>query len=173
MARKLELVNDLGVGKSWVREAQGRDFFEAILRRPSSKTGVWAFVLTLDGKIIAGAICTISDVIEYWITAYDDAYARYSPGIQIIERVARHAVSLGVDLDFRITADDYKRRWCDRWERRATYVIATNMRGVPAVLFAKFIRLYKACRRGAGWVLRRLKLRKPRLNLSRPVDRHD
>jgi CelD/BcsL family acetyltransferase involved in cellulose biosynthesis len=159
MARKLELVNALGVGESWVRRAQGRDFYEAILRRPSSDTGVWAFVLTLDGKIIAGAICTISDVIEYWITAYDDAYARYSPGIQIIERLARHAVSLGLDLDYRITAEDYKRRWCDRWEPRATYMIATKVRGIPMVLSVKFRRLIMTYRRGVGWVLRRLKLR--------------
>jgi hypothetical protein len=77
MARKLELVNDLGVGESWLRRAQSHDFYEAILRRPWSKTGVWAFVLTLDGKTIAGAICTISDVMEYWITAYDKAYSQY------------------------------------------------------------------------------------------------
>jgi CelD/BcsL family acetyltransferase involved in cellulose biosynthesis len=159
MARKLELVNALGVGESWVRGTQSRDFFEAILRRPSSETGVWGFALTLNGKTIAGAICTISDVLEYCITAYDDAYARYSPGSQIVEGLARRAITLGVDLDFRIMTDDHKRRWCDRWEPRATYVIATKMRGIPTVLFVKFKRLVMTCRRDVGQILRRLKLR--------------
>jgi hypothetical protein len=71
----------------------------------------------------------------------------------------RLAATLGVDLDFRMVTDDHKRRWCDRWELRTTYVIATNLRGVPTVLFVKFKLLINIFRRHVGWVLRRLKLR--------------
>ena len=101
----------------------------------------------------------ISDVLEYFITAYEEAYARYSPGSQIVEGLARHAVALGIDLDFRIATDDHKRRWCDRGELYATYVIATNVRGVPTVLFVKLKQLIMTCRRYAGSVRRRLKFR--------------
>jgi CelD/BcsL family acetyltransferase involved in cellulose biosynthesis len=158
---KLALVDGRGVAESWVRRPQSRAFYEAILRQPSEETGVAAFIVTLDGKTISGGVCLIAGVMEYCITGYDAAYAVYSPGSQLVEGLVGTAIQRGVDFDFRLTQDDHKRRWMDREEERATYVLATTPRGVPTVIAAKLRRRLISVRTRLGALRRRIGLGRP------------
>jgi len=67
------------------------------------------------------------------MTGFDPTFNEHSPGIVLLEHCAREAIRAGVDLDFRLTSDDYKLRWADDFVPYNTFIVACSLAGVPPV----------------------------------------
>ena len=120
----------------WLRRDQGEAFFHALAARPAGAgvdpLEVW--VLALSGTPIAACVLVNGDRrCEYVVTTYDPAYRDFSPGMLLIQDCARLAMSRGLDLDFRLTQEDYKARWADREDRYDTFIIACTPVGAAVV----------------------------------------
>ncbi len=134
----------------WLRRDQGEAFFRAMATRPAGD-GVDAlevWVLALAGVPIAACVLVNGDRrSEYVLTTYDPAYRELSPGMLLIQDCARLAMSRGLDLDFRLTQEDYKTRWADREDRYDTFIIACTATGsamVAAERIEKAVRRFRA-----------------------------
>ena len=99
----------------WLQDDRVRDFFGDLAGRVDlDETPLVSFV-KLDGKPIAAQINLIGDqTFEFFVTAYDDAYGRFSPGELLIEHSFRWAIDHKLDFDFRFLFADYKVRLSDR-----------------------------------------------------------
>lgn len=58
------------------------------------------------------------NILHYWFPTFDNAYNKYSPGTELILRVAEHAASIGVEkVDFGYGDDSYKFKVCNGKEK--------------------------------------------------------
>lgn len=131
----------------WLRRDLGRSFFRDMAMQPSVEEidPVEVWVLALSDTPIAACVLVNGDRrCEYVLTTYDPAFRDFSPGMLLIQECARLAMSRSLDLDFRLTQEDYKTRWADREDRYDTFIIACTPLGV-AVVAAE--RIEKAVRR--------------------------
>jgi CelD/BcsL family acetyltransferase involved in cellulose biosynthesis len=159
LARKQELVDANGGGENWTRSRKAHAFYAEVLARSREQSGVIGLVLELDGKIVAGCVCLISEAIEYFLTAYDNAYAKASPGALLLEEVAKFAIEQGKDLDLRFMEGEYKSRWSDRPEPRTTYTMALTVRGYPIVVGALVKDAIRRTRRSAARAIKDIRAR--------------
>ena len=133
---------------TWLRQPAARTFAKAAMAQPGS--GVVGHAIWVDGMPIAGTLSLVGNVYEYFVTTYDPAFARLSPGHVLTGELVAEAIAAGVDFDFRITHDSYKMRWIDDFDARVTLTIATTRRAWPVIA-----RLHlKSLRRAAGHVVR-------------------
>jgi CelD/BcsL family acetyltransferase involved in cellulose biosynthesis len=80
------------------------------------------FVLKFDGQIISAALGRISKFsAEGLIAAFDRAYSKYGPGQLILEDILKWAFKQGLEFDFRIGNDAYKKYWTNRESKAITY----------------------------------------------------
>ncbi len=140
-AHKRQWLADRRIHRSWLFETQSLEFFTALVsREPSADIAsepVQALALILDDRIVAAAICFCSgDRLEFYVTAFDDAFRANSPGILLIQDCAILAIRRDVDFDFRITKQGYKQRWADRAEQYESIEVACTLAGVPPVAWA-------------------------------------
>ena len=72
-------------------------------------------VIRLDGKMIAGHFgMTSGDMLHYWFPTFDVNFSRYSPGTELILRVAQSAAEKGfTTIDFGYGDDAYKFKFCN------------------------------------------------------------
>ena len=145
-----------GKSAAWLHDQRAEAFFAAALADRVA-TGAFGLAICLDGRYVAGALCFDGQPIEFYVTVFDDRLARFSPGSLIYEDVVRHAIAHGCDVDLRITWDDYKRRWADGSDPRATMLIALTVRGLPTLWRQRLVLRIKAFRRRAGALRRRLR----------------
>ena len=53
-------------------------------------------------------------MLHYWFPAYHPAFAKYSPGTELLLRVAEHAAQRGIEkLDLGSGDDPYKNKFCN------------------------------------------------------------
>ncbi len=158
IATKRSWASTRGLRAPWLDDPRTAAFYTAALAdRPG--TGAFAQALRLDGRFIAAVLCFDGAKIEVYVTTFDPASARYSPGSLVFEDRVADAIATNRDIDLRVTFDDYKRRWASETESRETLCVALTPLGLPA-LWAERSRLaWKANRRRIGGLLRRWGLR--------------
>jgi CelD/BcsL family acetyltransferase involved in cellulose biosynthesis len=121
-----------GMSESWLHDDQGRDHLAALL---AGSPDAFGQAILLDDKIIAGGSVVVSrDRLEFFVTVFDPAFAGYRPGNLLNEDLARRAIEMGLDLDFRMMLAGYKDRWADRKEPIASFWLANSLKGAAAVL---------------------------------------
>ncbi len=114
----------------WLGKGEARAFFVAACMKRGELGRVGLFRLTLDGKPIAAFLTMIDRArIELLTTSFDPDYARYSPGMLIIEDVVRWCFERGLDFDMRILRMDYKERWSNAQTVRIQYRVPLTMKG--------------------------------------------
>jgi CelD/BcsL family acetyltransferase involved in cellulose biosynthesis len=145
-----------GILESWIRGREAEAQFVALLSAPESggagERDVHGFTLRLDGRIVAGCLCLLSEQrLEYFITGYDPAFASYSPGNLLIEDCVAWAITRHVDFDFRMMPSAYKARWAGRLDRVHRYRLATSPMGSALLLKEQMISAAReAVRRALG-----------------------
>lgn len=147
------------IDESWLRDDAVIAFYASLMDRAA---GVEGFAMEADGEPIAGAICTVgAGVCEYFLTVIDEEWRDYSPGMLLIEDLARWCSEQGLDFDFRFPVFDYKLRWAD--EQRTVHTMALALTGRSSVELARrrLSTLKLKLRRAVKTALTRLKTLKP------------
>ncbi|MCC8401282.1 GNAT family N-acetyltransferase [Paraburkholderia sp. MMS20-SJTN17] len=104
-----------GLHTAYLMDDQLRDFFIDLARRIDLVTTPLVYFVKLNGSPVAAALNIVGPrTIEYYITTYDEAYAAFSVGNLLIDRIARWAHASGRDVDFRPYYSIYKERWSNR-----------------------------------------------------------
>jgi CelD/BcsL family acetyltransferase involved in cellulose biosynthesis len=91
-----------------------RPWVQRVLRRVhASQTPLFAGVLStlhVDGRLIAAHLGMRSDrTLHYWFPAYDPSFARYSPGLILLLRIARSAPGSGLTrIDLGVGETEFK-----------------------------------------------------------------
>jgi len=119
---------------AWLGEDTYRNFLGSLLARRNSTGGALLFVLKVNGAPVAATFVSVDRTrVEGYLAAYDPAWRDCSPGNVLTEHVIRWAFERNLDVDFRIGGEAYKRRWAERKDGTATWLIATSVRGMPRV----------------------------------------
>jgi CelD/BcsL family acetyltransferase involved in cellulose biosynthesis len=88
------------------------------------------FVLKLNGELLAAELVNIDRTrVELFVCTYDPSFSQYAPGNVLRHEVVRWAFAQGLDYDWRLGDEDYKRDWACRTAAANTYVLARNLRG--------------------------------------------
>jgi CelD/BcsL family acetyltransferase involved in cellulose biosynthesis len=104
---------------------QTRRFYDEVARLPGLRSSVTIWTLECGGDTVA---------MQYGVTyggtyfglkaAFDERYARLSPGHLLVEDVVHDAHARGLAIfDFMGESDDLKSRWCPGEQRFATYYL--------------------------------------------------
>lgn len=131
----------------WFYRPETRAF---LLEAASVKDGIGRlglFALKLDGVTVAATIVTIDrERIEGYVTSFDPAYSRFSPGNLLIQDVAQWGFERQLVFDMRTLKSDYKERWANQSCKRASHFLLASARGIAS--FGPVILLYK----GMSWL---------------------
>jgi CelD/BcsL family acetyltransferase involved in cellulose biosynthesis len=119
----------------WLPKDEARSFFLAAAMKRGDLGRVGFFRLTLDGRPIAAFLSTIDRTrIEMFVTVFAPEYGRFSPGMLIIEDVARWGFERGLDFDMRVLTMDYKIRWANRIGTRFKHRVPMTWNGARLLL---------------------------------------
>jgi CelD/BcsL family acetyltransferase involved in cellulose biosynthesis len=103
------------ISSAWLETLEYRAFLTALTAGADSRDGLTLFTLRLDGRAIAAQLNAVDGRrVEFLIGAFDEEWARYSPGSLLTEECLRWAFEHGFDYDFRIGAEPYKFGWTER-----------------------------------------------------------
>jgi CelD/BcsL family acetyltransferase involved in cellulose biosynthesis len=119
-----------GFNTHYLMDERARDFFIALARRMDlSKTPLVAY-LKLDGRPVAASVNLLGrDVLEGFITTYDEALGACSPGHLLQEFCVKWAHANSRDFDLRPFYAAYKARWANHITRHETHTVFLSMRG--------------------------------------------
>lgn len=145
----------------WLGKDEAVRFFRAASMRRSEFGRVGFFRLMLDGKPIAAFLATIDrSRVEMLTTSFDPEYGRFSPGMLIIEDVARWCLERGLDFDMRVLHMDYKERWANAVTSRVRYRVPMTWKGASALLPEYLLFSGRSMMRGATSAEQRAALRR-------------
>jgi CelD/BcsL family acetyltransferase involved in cellulose biosynthesis len=127
--------------RDWFFKEETRQFLQgaATIRNVVGRLGL--FVLKLDGVPVAAVVSTIDRRrIEMHVTTFDPAYARFSPGMLLIEDMLRWGFERNLSFDMRTLKAEYKERWATSSSKRVSYFMTASSRGMArfAPDFVKF-----------------------------------
>lgn len=123
---------------SWVLEDEGYAHYALLAERSGidrkGADDILFHALMLDDRIIAAGMSVAgSDRFEFNMMASDPEFAKFGPGSLLTQESLKLALERGVDFDFRISNEAYKKRWIDDYDHYETITIASNSRGVAAL----------------------------------------
>ncbi|MFL9960031.1 GNAT family N-acetyltransferase [Paraburkholderia sediminicola] len=143
LAQKAEWARRTGKSGHWIASTDYRNLLVSLLTLAPPHNPHLVFVLTLNEKPIAACIAGVGQGVAYGIiTAYDDAYAKFSPGVAILEYQIRWAIDLRIDLDLGVGTETYKLFWSkDNLVRTLSLTIPLSTLGSAALLAKRIISL--------------------------------
>jgi CelD/BcsL family acetyltransferase involved in cellulose biosynthesis len=159
LAGKQRWLAGRGLDSAWIGRADYRDFLAALVAQTHDPAGALLFTLTIDGKLVAAKLATIDPQrLEIQMDVYDPALGAVAPGRLLTEYCLEWAVVRGLDFDFRLGEEAYKRDWAPHSCAVVSWYIATGWRGLPvvarrrAVLWSWKLKalLWRLVRRGRG-----------------------
>ncbi|WP_233800102.1 GNAT family N-acetyltransferase [Paraburkholderia sp. HP33-1] len=119
-----------GLHTAYLMDDQLRDFFIDLAGRIDLVATPLVFFVKLNGSPVAAAVNIVGPrTIEYYITTYDEAYAAFSVGNLLIDRIVRWAHASGRDFDFRPYFSIYKERWSNRETWHEHHFVMLTLRG--------------------------------------------
>jgi CelD/BcsL family acetyltransferase involved in cellulose biosynthesis len=132
--RKKQWMAQRNAGNDWVGTETYRNFLESLLTREDSTGRALLFALKVNGTPVAASFVSVDRTrLEGHLAAYDAGWQKCSPGNVLTEYIVRWAFERGLDVDFRIGNESYKRRWAGQSSETATWLVATGVRGMPRV----------------------------------------
>ena len=145
----------------WIKRASYRDFLLALADPPVGASPLLLVRLSVNDQTIAGGMfSTDRHMMEFILGAYDPQWSYYSPSNIVIQHGLALAQSRGLDFDFRIGGETYKRSWTNREIIRHSHCIALTPRGLRPVLREVMrlarLRLRGRYRRALGLVVGRV-----------------
>ena len=146
-----------GLDNDFLRTPEFHTFLADLWAAPGS-TGKWVmFVLRLDGKVIATTVGSL-DAMRYegFIGTNNSDYETYSPGSIILVKTLQWLMERGLEYDFRIGTEPYKRDWATHDCPTTSFRFALTLRG----------RAYLAA--GTGW--EKFRILKDRLRTAIPQE---
>lgn len=154
-----------GIGSAIKLHQHLHQFYQGIMRAFAPGGGCRINVLKLDGQAIAAQFCLVVDDNVYALKiAYDEAYARLSPGKILLDEMLRRALAASRDVNLTSSAAwhaDWRPReetafkvtiFSGSWRGRVAYLLALAEAGLRA-LYRQYapdsIRLRRSARRRA------------------------
>jgi CelD/BcsL family acetyltransferase involved in cellulose biosynthesis len=96
------------------------------------------FVLKLNGRIISALVARTSRFsVEPFITTFDRAYGRFSPGQLLHENILEWAFMQRLEFDFRMGDQPHKKSWTNRASKVITYRFANSSWGAAFFLASR------------------------------------
>lgn len=134
---------------AWLAKNETREFFLAAAMKRSDFGRLGIFRLALDGKPIAATVVTVDRTrVEGMVSSFGPDFAQFSPGMLMVEDVARWSVEHGLDFDMRPLHMDYKARWSNASAIRMRYRLPLTSKGalflLPDYLSSSLIGLVRA-----------------------------
>ncbi len=130
IAEKAAWARRTGHRNDFLGAPEYRAFMQAMARAKPACGRLAVMTMTLDGRIIAAKIGTIDAVrFEGFVTIYDAAYAKWSPGSLLLAECLKYCFDNGLSYDFRIGEEDYKRLWATGARQVTTHQVALSRRG--------------------------------------------
>lgn len=146
-----------GHQQSWLFNDTAKNLVRNFFAGTNPSRSLRAYALTVDGTPAAGAICLESTgSLEFFVFVINPDYSPYSPGNLLLDELVRRSFDENRAFDFRITSEDYKKRWADTQRPYVTYICATGLRGIPQVAKAALHPRIVAARQFARRTLNRL-----------------
>jgi CelD/BcsL family acetyltransferase involved in cellulose biosynthesis len=109
---------------------------------------IMLFVLKLDGQIISAVLARISKLsAELVIGAFDRSYRMYGPGQLLYEDVLKWGFEHGLEVDFRLGNETYKKYWVNRESEVTTYRFVNSTWGAAFSLAARCLIELQSLRR--------------------------
>ncbi len=146
----------------WLDDDQVLFFFTKLAARLDLTAVPLVTFLALDGKPIAAQINLIgSRRFEFFFTAFDQHYHRYSPGQILIDHSLSWAQAHRLDFDFRILRADYKEKLSDTVTSYTSHMFLLSKKArILNPLLQNTRRLANRFRRVAGRLKQDPRLRK-------------
>ena len=130
LARKRDWMDRTGLDNDFLRTAEFPDFLREMGAARSAHEGLVMFALKLDGRTVATRIGALDSFrYEGFLEAQDPEFTDYSPGSIILVESLKWCHQRGLDLDFRIGAEEYKRMWATGDRPATTYRLAIRRWG--------------------------------------------
>jgi CelD/BcsL family acetyltransferase involved in cellulose biosynthesis len=153
--------------RSVQKDEQSKAFFGALAQRTDlSLTPLVAF-MKVDGVLVAASLNLVGHrTLEYFMSAYDEAFSTHSVGTILMDFVAKWSHANGFDLDLRPFHVNYKAEWANEITSYRTRTIFLNPRGrlleIP-LLGLQIFRVWRKIREYSASALEKIKAR-----MSRP-----
>ncbi len=119
------------------------DFYTSLAMTEPQHTRSILSSLELDGEVIAAHWGVVRGKRLSWLlTAYDDAYGAFSPGVHLMHALMEWCSENGVNVfDFSLGEEPYKLDWADGILELSDHLSVTGPRGYPYYFFARSLRL--------------------------------
>ena len=145
----------------WIGRESYRDFLHALINPSVGRSPLLLVRLSVEEQTIAACMFSIDRHMMEWILgAYDPHWSHYSPSNLLILDCIAWAQAHGLDFDFRIGGERYKRSWANREIIRHSHFIALTPKGLIPVLREgarlTYLRMRGRCRRGLGFFVGRI-----------------
>ena len=151
LARKREWLRRKGLRSLWLDTPEYGAFLHRVAARTDPAAPVRIFTLRLDGKLIAALLGTVDRAwLEFYLTGYDPAWARFSPGGLILADCIGRAHARGLRFDVRVGDESYKSIWANRQSSVTTFRVALTAIGLAPVA-------WQAARLSPGFIRRQLR----------------
>jgi CelD/BcsL family acetyltransferase involved in cellulose biosynthesis len=96
----------------WIGHENVLGFFKGLASRSDLAISPVAAAATFDGNTIAVCLCLHSTrAIEFYIATYDQEFDYFAPGKMLYHWLIGTSIDAGLDADFRILPEPYKKRW--------------------------------------------------------------
>lgn len=154
---KSSWLKERNVDQSWIFGDRPKEILKKLFRDDGAGHGVRVFALMSEDTPAAGAICFDgTGSLELFSLVINQDFKRYSPGNLLLKEILELAFAENRELDFRITPEDYKKRWADAQSIFVTYVCSGSLRGLSAVARAEWHTRKVAFRRRGRRILNTL-----------------
>jgi len=146
--RKLEWMKQGGYDNPWIRRHDFVQFLTTMQNDPEGRTRLVFFVMRLDGETIATELSLLSNCgVGCLVAAFDERFAKYSPGQLMQEDCLRGAFERRLPYDLGYGEEDYKMQWANRETRSTTYLVPLSWLGFTAILKRKALPRLKSISR--------------------------
>jgi CelD/BcsL family acetyltransferase involved in cellulose biosynthesis len=151
LAHKKAWMSRHGLSSSWLGRSEYRAFLLALVSDADSRDGLRLFSLSVNGTPIAFQLNAVDGRrVEFLIGAFDEQWARYSPGHILMLECIRWSFERGLDYDFRIGDEPYKSIWARRDTPTFDCKVGLKCRGIAAVWLLRLYRKAQRLRAAAG-----------------------
>ncbi|WP_160110359.1 GNAT family N-acetyltransferase [Caballeronia arvi] len=125
----------------WLDSSDYRNLLVSLLQSSMPSEPYWLLVVTLNERPLAA--CMVGEgrsIAHLIITAFDDAYAKLSPGSAMMESLVRWAFDRRIDLDLGVGDEPYKRYWSkDNLVRTVSLTVPLSAWGGAALLSKRIL----------------------------------
>jgi CelD/BcsL family acetyltransferase involved in cellulose biosynthesis len=138
--KKIEWLARTGLGNDFIGEPEFQEFWSTYRRVSTASGRAVAFILTIDGRVIASKIGTLDNTrYEGFTATYDKEFEECAPGVLLLVHNLQWCCERGLEFDFRIGDEAYKSNWFSGTREMTTYEIANGAWGTLYLAFRKHL----------------------------------